>query len=160
METPEEIEKLADKKYQLNFIRWLTGFDKQYILDKYEKWCEQWVETLSTEPPKRRTAPFKDEATNLVWENGYQMCLLDKAEEEGKKIMESTSITHTRSMSIEEIREMYPDFKHPAIEMLRQRLRDMKALDNAGVINKSVFQGFDYAVKQTEEYLESLNKKE
>lgn len=36
---------------------------------------------------------------------------------------------------------------------LSQRLRDMKALDKAGVINKRIFQGFDFAVEQTESLL-------
>lgn len=44
----------------------------------------------------------------------------------------------------------------PAIAMLEQRLKDMKTLDEAGVIDKTIFQGFDYSIKQTEDYLNSI----
>lgn len=33
--------KLDEETYPLNFIRYLTGFSKQYIREKYDKWSNE-----------------------------------------------------------------------------------------------------------------------
>lgn len=40
-----------------------------------------------------------------------------------------------------------------AIRLLTQRLKDLKAIEKTGIINKKIFRGFDHAIEETEEFL-------
>ena len=43
-----------------------------------------------------------------------------------------------------------------AIELLEQAMRDLKAIDRAGLIDRKFMPGFDRAISQPEEFLKSL----
>lgn len=73
MKTPEEIQELAIAKYGTGIYS-IDEIDA-YVVGYTQCQNDMAIQTMSN--GKRRVAPFKQDSMNLVWENGYQMALLD-----------------------------------------------------------------------------------
>jgi hypothetical protein len=76
MKTPEEIQELAIAKYGTGIYS-IDEIDA-YVVGYTQCQKDMAIQTMSN--GKRRVAPFKQDSMNLVWENGYQMALLDNAD--------------------------------------------------------------------------------
>lgn len=81
MKTPEEIQESAIAKYG-------TGI---YSIDEVDAYvvgytqCQKDMAIQTISNGKRRVAPFKQDSMNIVWENGYQMALLDNVDKKYTK---------------------------------------------------------------------------
>ena len=73
MKTPEEIQELAIAKYGTGIYS-IDEVDA-YVVGYNQCQNDMAIQTMSN--GKRRVAPFKQDSMNVVWENGYQMALLD-----------------------------------------------------------------------------------
>lgn len=80
MKSKEEIEQLAQ---EVHYEFQNQGLDADGCFNQYQGYikgytqCQEDMAIQTISNGKRRIAPFKQDSMNVVWENGYQIALLD-----------------------------------------------------------------------------------